>query len=355
MDKRKNNTIKIKLNNEPKPAVEKLEVNRQEVDLQNEDSQEVDRPPKIETEILADEPSIEEAAAAIDAGEDAFDWILPESEPVEQGEFVITEASSSASIYPKQSAGAKRKNGFPIKPAVFTIIFAIIVGVGLGAGMLKLVFVDKGTATVVQPEGKETTTTEQGGGTKAAASAIQLPALSAFVIQEGIYSSKESAEIARKNLEEKGVPAAILDKDGQAMLLAGIAGSIESAKGIGEQLMEKGIAIYAKEISLPARQKQKVTDEEKQFLAITSVLFEKMSPSAGFAMEGKTGEQSGAVLKELDAIDAGKLTDPNIKALYSELTDAAGNLETYEKTGNRQNAIAAQTHLLNFLAKYQAF
>ncbi|WP_053367281.1 SPOR domain-containing protein [Bacillus sp. FJAT-27245] len=362
MDKRKNNTIKIKLNNESKPVVDKPELDKRglekaelanyENDKTETDIYEMDRPPMNDFKDVEDELPHEEAAAALDAGDEAFDWILPEEEPVEQGKFIINEASTTASIYPKQSAGAKRKNGFPIKPAVFTIVFAIIVGVGLGAGMWKLVFIDKEVATALQPEGEAT---KPSGETKPSASTIQLSPLSAYVVQEGIYSSKESAEVAKKNLEEKGIPAAVLDKDGQGMLLAGVAGSIESAKGFGALLTEEGIAIYAKEITLSPRQKDKVTSVEKQFLAIAPELFGKISSSAGLAMEGKTAGGTAALIKELAAIDAGKLANPDIKALFSELTDAAQNLETYEKAGNRQNAIAAQSHLLNFLAGYQAF
>ncbi|WP_409270805.1 SPOR domain-containing protein [Neobacillus sp. SCS-31] len=348
MDKRKNNTIKIKLNNESSPVLNKPKLEKAQLDRP-----ELDRPQMMDPQNIEGEPPpLEETAATLEAGEEAFDWILPEEEPVEHGKFIINEASDSASIYPKQSASTKRKNGSPIKPAILTIVFAIIVGVGLGAGMWKLVFSEKETATAIQPEVE---ITKPSGETKPSASTIQLPPLSAFVVQEGIYSSKESAEIARKNLEEKGIPAAVLDKDGQGMLLAGIAGSIESANGIGEQLTEKGIAIYAKEVTFSARQKENVTSMEKQFLAIVPEFFEKMGSSAGLAMEGKTAGGTAAIIKELDAIDASKLSNPDIKTLYSELAEAAKNLETYEKTGNRQNAIAAQSHLLNFIAKYQAF
>ncbi|RDU35050.1 hypothetical protein DRW41_19920 [Neobacillus piezotolerans] len=338
MDKQKNNTIKVKLNNESRPVVEKP----------RKDSQ-----PVMEPIITEDEPAHEEAAAAVDAGEEAFDWILPEGEPIEQGKIIINEASDTASIYPKQSGGTKRKSGFPNKPALLTIVFAIMVGVGLGAGMLKLVFIDKEATSAINPAGEETTS--QDDETKPSATATEVPNLSAFVVQEGIYSSTEFAETARKNLEEKGIPAAILDKGGQAMLLAGIAGSIESAKGIGEQLTEKGIAIYAKEISITARQKENVTAEEKQFLSGAPELFGKASLMSGLAMEGKSAGGTADVLKELNAIDASKFQNPNIKTLYSDLAEAARNLEAYEKSGNKQTAMAAQTHLLNFIAKYQAF
>ncbi|WP_156424333.1 hypothetical protein [Bacillus sp. FJAT-27445] len=339
MDKKKQNTINIKLNNESRPVPEQSNL---------------DRPPVIEQQSTEDiQPANMEAAAAAEASEEIFDWILPEEEPAEQGTFVIKEASDSASIYPKHSSGPSKRKGWSMKPAVLTVVFAIIVGVGLGAAMLKLLLTDKPAVTAMQPNGDEKPAAT--GDAKTQSATVQLLPISAFVIQEGLYSTRDSAEAAKQNLEGLGIPGAVLDKDGQAMLLIGIAGSIEGAKEIGEGLKEKGIAIYAKEITLPSRKAGKVAADEKQFLEKAPELFALLSPGAGLAMAGKEAAVAGSVKKDLEAINAGEFANPAIGALYNELANAVKSLESYEKAGDGQSAQAAQVHLLNFLAKYQTY
>lgn len=342
MDKRKKNTITIKMNGEAHTY------------------QPVQDKPGGEKEIVREDPdSFEEHAAGLEAEEENFEWILPEQEPAEAEEFIINEAVNTAAIYPKQSQSLFKKKKGPIKPIFFTVAFAVLIGLTFGAVMLKLVLTDKPVVTSADPQlgGKpagENTGKEKPGKTAAAASA-KLPSLSAFVVQEGVYSTKDAASQVQTKLEAKAVPSAILEMDGKYMLLIGLAGTLEDAKEIGASMKGKGIDFYAKEMALAEREAGKATASEKEFLAKAPEIYNVLSAAAAAAYSGKNAPSIEKAAGLLEAMDGGKFTNNNIEALYNELEKAAASLAAFEKNGASKDSLSAQQHLLNFLEQSQAF
>lgn len=342
MDKRKKNTITIKMNGEAHTY------------------QPVQDKPRGEKEILRENPgSIEEQAAGLEAEEENFEWILPEQEPVEPEEFIINEAVNTAAIYPKQTQSHSKKKKGPIKPIFFTVAFAVLIGLTFGAVMLKLVRTDKPVVTSADPQLGEKAAGESPGkekpGKAAAATSAKLPTVNAFVVQEGVYSTKEAASQVQANLEAKAVPSAIIEMDGKYMLLIGLAGTLEEAKEIGASMKAKGIDFYAKELTLAEREAGKASAAEKEFLAKVPDIYNVLSASAAAAYSVKTAESIDKAAGLLEAIDGGKFANNNIAAIYNELEKAAGSLAAFGKNGASKDSLSAQQHLLNFLEQYQAF
>ncbi|WP_148362779.1 hypothetical protein [Bacillus sp. B-jedd] len=342
MDKRKNNTITIKMNGEAHTY------------------QPVQDKPGGEKEIVKeDSGSMEEQAAGLEAEEEHFEWILPEQEPAEPEEFIINEAVNTAAIYPKQTQSLSKKKKGPIKPIFFTVAFAVLIGLTFGAVMLKLVLTDKPVVTSADPQLGEKAAGESSGkekpGKTAVAAAAKLPPVTAFVVQEGVYSTKEAAAQVKTGLEAKDVPAAILEMDGKYMLLIGLAGTLEEAKEIGASMKAKGIDFYAKEIGLAERKAGKATASEKDFLAKAPEIYDVLSAAAAAAYSGKNApsiEKEAGFLKEMDGA---KFANDKIAALYNELEKAAGSLAAFEKNGASKDSLSAQQHLLNFLEQSQSF
>ncbi|RHW40637.1 hypothetical protein D1B31_10580 [Neobacillus notoginsengisoli] len=342
MDKQKVKPITIKINGEEKPIQHQM-----------------DKPGDPHDSVNKEQTYAEEHAAALEAEDENFEWILPEQEPVESEEFIIKEAANTAAIYPKQTKSSNKKRFGPLKPIVFSIVFAVLVGLTYGAVMLKLVLTDKPVVTAGKPIDTEQPTGGNGEKTspakKAATEPVMLLPVTAFAVQEGVYSGKDAALVVKNELEAKGIPSAILDMDDKKMLLVGLAGSIESAKEIGAILKEKGIDFYAKEITLSERKAGKASTTEKGFLDKAPGIYDALSTAAAAAYSGKNVSSIADTGSILEAIDASKFSNDKIIALYNELSKAAGSLDNFEKKHESADAHSAQQHLLNFLEKYQAF
>ncbi|ALC89794.1 hypothetical protein AM500_08415 [Bacillus sp. FJAT-18017] len=345
MDKPKNNTITIKINGDSRPYKE------------DNKRQETVRVPETKEMVTPAQP---EQAAALEAGEESFEWILPEFEPAETPkEYIIKEATESASIYPKavkpskSSKPAFQFNTLNLKPIIVPVIFAILIGVTLGAGMLKLLISGDGVEEAITPTNAVTPADREKPVSAGKTAAATLQPITTFAVQEGIYTNKDSATSVKEELVSKGIPAAVFDKDGQAMMLVGVAASIEDAKEVGAALKAKGIEIYAKEVAFPEKDAGKLAEQDAAFLKKVPALYEGLSNAAAANITGgSTGEAAKNAQSELQKIDESKLKNGAIKSMYGELTGAATLLAgTLDEAGS----IKAQQHLLDFLALYQSF
>ncbi|WP_155922311.1 SPOR domain-containing protein [Bacillus sp. EB01] len=345
MDKLKNNTIKIKINGDSRPYKEELK------------RQETVREPEAKEMVTPAQP---EQAAALEAGEESFEWILPEFEPAEAPkEYIIKEATESASIYPKAAKPAKSSkpafkfNTLNLKPIIVPVIFAILIGVTLGAGMLKLLKPGDAVEESVTPTNAVTPADKEKPVSTGKTAAATLQPITTFAVQEGIYTNKDSASSVKDELLSKGIPAAVFDKDGQAMMLVGVAASIEDAKEVGAAMKAKGIEIYAKEVDFHEKDAGKLGEQDAAFLKKVPELYEGLSNAAAASITGgSTGEAAKNAQSELQKIDGSKLKNDAVKKLYGELTGAATLLAT---DPDESGSIKAQQHLLDFLAQYQSF
>ncbi|OCA91256.1 hypothetical protein A8F94_05190 [Bacillus sp. FJAT-27225] len=344
MDKPKKNTITIKINGDSRPYKEEL---KKEI-------------PKKETVPLDSATSAEiEQAAALETGEESFDWILPELEPEAPKEYIIKEATDTASIYPKPAKSSKpsrqsfKFNTISLKPLVIPIIFAILIGVTFGTGMLKMLGSGDVLEEVGSPIKPVAGTSKKDPKTSDKKAAFTLLPLSTFAVQEGVYTKKDSAESKKDELVSKGIPAAVLDMDGKAMMLVGVADSLEKAKEVGAAMKAKGIEIYAKEVALPEKDAGKLSEQEAAFLKESPALYNSLSGAASAGISGGSPDETAKqALAQLKKTDSSKFKNENVKKLYNGLLSAATLLSS---TPDEAGSIKAQQHLLDFLVSYQSF
>jgi stage II sporulation protein B len=344
---RSNRTITIKINgNERKYKEEKGNV---AVDSQ---------PEIVETAHSTGLDGFIEVAATQEAADESFDWILPNDDDDEIEEYIIAKQpvekkkkNNSVSVL-KKSLQKKQSTG-PIKSLLFSVVLAIVIGTSFGFLVLKLVIseakVEVDQVTTIPQE----TTTDRENPVNASGP-LQLQSINTFIVQGGVFSSVESAEIGAEAVRQMGVPAQIIEANGQAFLFLGLADSIDKAKEIGTRMKENGIEVFAKAYSLPEKNLNELTSMEANLLSEVEGVYQSLSTLASSAMMSESIDEK-ALVKQKDfllSIDKKEIKSTKIEQIRSDLAGAIEKLEAFSKQKNNSLVIEAQQHLLSFVGTY---
>jgi stage II sporulation protein B len=309
------------------------------------------------------ENSVQEIAAAQEADEDSFEWILPENDDEEIEEYRIVNHSKKA---PKNSLmnfkqNLKRNNSGPLKSFLFAIFFAILLGTSLGLIMLKLVFTDQTLPADGVQETETTEKTTSGKETPAAAgdSSMALVPISTFIIQGNVYSSKEGAKVDAEAAIKKGVPAQVLEVDGKALMVLGVSDSLENAKQLGQSFKAKGLDFFAKPFSVNEKPLTNLTSYEKNLLEKAPLFYQTLTSAVGSSFTTKSiPDDVGSKLTELETefakAEKGKGENAKIKEMGAELVSASQKVQAYAKSKKEADYLKSQQHLLTFLTLYHS-
>lgn len=352
MDKpKKDNTVTIKINGEKQTFIEEAK-NKEQV-INNSPFHKVI---KIDTSFEEEEVLLETAAAKESVDEN-FDWIIPESAEEDIDEYKVVRNENSQKKNKKKSSSSmtnnKKMNRGPLVPVLFSVIFAILLGTTFGFIMYKLVITDPSKKAVADPK-----TIVEDKGTKTVelkpTSAVLKP-LTVIVVQEGQYSTKESAKDAADKVALKGIPTQSIEINGKHYLLLAVTDSMEIAKTIGGLYKEKGIkAFMPKSLAVDEKNVSDINESEKVFLETSSSIYQTLSKATSIAITTKAIPDDA--IKELASIEGQlKITNSKnekVKGLNAELTIANEKVKAYQKGKDPKNLNDAQQHLLNFLSYY---
>ena len=357
MDKpNKGNIIKIKLNGETK--------------IFEEEPKKIDREPNIEPiprVIEIDSNKLEndgflETAATQESVDESFDWIIPESSDQDIEEFTIAgDKKTKKPSLPKISSfstNPKKKKDRNIVTIVTSVAFAILIGTTIGFVMLKLVITGPsgkaGTQTIPTVAEENGNTTVVNTGEKSS-NAITLYQMTTYVIQGGVFSSKDGAKETSNELTSKGVPSQLVEMSGKQYLFLGVADSIETAKSLGIQYKADGVEdVFAKPLLLDEKQVSGLNDKEKSFLKNVPTIYETLSLATSTALLNNelSKESTKAITGLEEQLKTSGLKNAKVTKIKTELTTAADKLNTYQKSKSKKSLSQAQQHLLNFLSAY---
>ncbi|WP_428909274.1 hypothetical protein [Niallia sp. Krafla_26] len=350
-------TITIKINGKESPFIDKTK-------KENEEIQKVEANEKQST---STEPVQQETAAAVDQNDenDSFEWILPKN----------TTPPVIEEIKP-QSTSSKKKKNLPTKKSsfktmklpfkkinlsmFFSIFFAVLLGTFFGLMLLKIVPAEKVVdqdQPVVNNEVEAPPAGENQGGSGTLTATKQT--ISAAVVQEGIYSTKESAGQIKKDLNNKGIPAEVFASDQQFALYVGLSGTVEDAKLIGSKLGSSGVDTYSKQWSISEKQISKLLEEEVKTLELTPQLYQSLMTSIS-SVNGTNKipqdvmDNVNKQAANLAKIDKEKLQNQHMIGIYSQLEAASAQLKVYDQNPKSSTLNMVQQHLLTFLAHYQS-
>nr|WP_280521416.1 SPOR domain-containing protein [Paenibacillus mangrovi] len=138
------------------------------------------------------------------------------------------------------------------------------------------------------------------------------------MLQYGVFSSKERAELARKELQQYGI-AAGQDPDQENRVYAGMSTDLEQAKFLSSQLKAQGLELYVREVMLPAASEMKFGGEAgtiNEYFAVSSELVSKLSQLSAELL----GQENPA---GLSTEDTSAITD-----LHSRWMEAMKSLQT---------------------------
>ena len=335
----KHKTITIKINGKDRPH--KDGERKKEAKVIKEEKQDKGAQAVPKTKIRA----WNETAAAKEPVEDSFDWILPET--VKDTE--VTGNKSVLKPKPAKQRGLrlpglptnnkKARKHSPIIPGVALNVF-LAVAVGLGFGMIILNTV-KSDQVQTAEQGVTPPTEEKDQPATAGTEIAELPAISTFIVQGGVFSTKESANTEVKALEGKGIYATAVPLDGKFALLLATASSIEEAKAAGVELESKGAKVFAKPLEFAGFAVEGLTKEESSVLKLAPELFANLSSGNGNA------DTISSQLNQLKEVDEKKINNKEVLAVKKSLESGA----TAFQGGNKAELEKAN---LAFLAAWQS-
>lgn len=351
---KKGSTITIKINGENKAYQEELQKGRTEDSKAGK--------PKI-VELYPKQPdkgAIKETAAAQEAEDESFDWIIPESSEYDSDEIKVL-SNKERMVLPNKSGGKKtvsfsnykKKNGRPITSILITAFFAILIGTTIGVFMLKLVMTESNEKAATDPE--VTVETEGTETSTAKTTSAVIKQETTFVIQGGVFASKEGADETVNQLETLGVPSQSIKMDDKYYLFLGVADSIEAAKSLGVHYKENGVAdVFAKPLLVGEKNVSGLTEKEKSFLEAVPTIYQTLSMVTSRALITNQIPADGeSVLASIQKqLKVSGIKNEKVKSMKTELAGAEEQVKEFESSKDAKSISKAQQHLLKFLATY---
>lgn len=329
-----------------------------------------DRPMKEEKHMKKDEDesqyfkndrneALNEAAVSQESVDDNFDWILPD--PIEE------EVVKEYKIAPKQPKKQKKNIGISVwnpkntknnrlySTIFITVFFAVLLGTAFGVTILKFVTADtepnvSAISKVNTPSDKADTGT--GTDTETGNSTAKLNNISAFVVQNGIFTTEDAAKERVNLLSGQGVSAEIFSVNGQYAIYLGTAGTIEDAKEISNTLKSKGVEVFAKPVEISGGTAANLTSKEAKLLEQSSGIYSILS--SGKADTPETLKKVVDFQIMLSEIPDKSVKDKNILKAKASIERASQAFTDYQKSKDKNQLAQMQADLLSFLSSYQS-
>lgn len=210
-----------------------------------------------------------------------FEWVLPEN-------------TVTNNVVPFQknvlSSMKKGKKGWS-NTFILTVSTAIVIGTGFGMGMLHLLTgqetVHETTAPVANVTEKNETkqsTNEKKEESKAASAALS--PFTIYFVQGGVFSTKEKGQASLKELQEKGVPGAVMQSGDKYLLVLGMAHDEQSVMDMVEQYKQKDISVMKKKWEITDQALLKKDQDYGSFFEKLQSLYGKLLQQAAVMQSG---------------------------------------------------------------------
>lgn len=283
---KKDKGITIKINGAPKPFVEKKEI------------------PII---------SEDDEAAARESSDESFDWILP-------NEMIPSSVPKKVKIHHKQRRQIK------LKTPIILAIAAVIFGTSLGLVVIRTITSEQAVPPVSEPPKQNIP----------AVAPITEPSsenltVQTFLVQGGVFSTKESAQQVQTLIQEKNVPAEVFQVDKNYYVFLGASENLEATKELALFYKTYDIDVYWKEIDLTTKFKK--NQEIDKLFSIYSSLAELSSAQLRHAESNVKVNQVQAQLNEVQSSeDKQALSEAADLLQKNKPSEAQEKLLTFLKT-----------------------
>ncbi|MDF0726765.1 hypothetical protein PY093_08550 [Cytobacillus sp. S13-E01] len=311
-----------------------------------------------------------EIAAAQEAKEDDFSWVLPSDVgkdehklpvvPIEDLRKYNSKGTSKKGFRPKSIT---KRTSFSSRPFFLSIIMAVGIGTIFGIIILNLLTeVDpeepvtatpqeqnqqsqpnENTDLPVTPDGKETVS-------------LELAPLNTFVIQAGVYSNASAGQVIVDQIKSSGFSAAMLVKDGSYIVLAGIGSIQEKVKAMSLLYQENNQETFVKAYTIEGGTFKNVAQADSNFIGKAALLYGKLATLSVNAISGdgitdEGWKEASDILTSLRTEEIKGLTEP-LQSLSQNITTAYDSLETYKNNGDKLSLWKSQQALLDGFTSY---
>lgn len=215
-----------------------------------------------------------------EAKKEEFEWVLPENTVTNN---VVSFQKHAASI-------RKGKKGWSNR-FILTVSTAIVIGTGFGMGMLHLLTgqetVREKTAPAANVTGQNETKKPTNEKTEEKKTApAPLSPLTIYFVQGGVFSSKEKGQASLKELQENGVPGAVMQSGDKYLLVLGMAHDEQSVTQMITQYKQKDISVVKKKWEITDQALLKQDQEYGTFLEKLQSLYGKLLKQAAVMQSG---------------------------------------------------------------------
>jgi len=203
------------------------------------------------------------------------------------------------------------------------------------------------TSSTDQGEEGEAVTTEQ--------TSMTFPNVSAFVVQAGIFSTREQAEIMQNAISEKGVKSYIWPREDEFYLFAGVAPSKAEGEQIATLLKSQEIEVYVKEWSVTGADKT-VSQPEGEWVQKGIEEWQSLlSPAASLINTG-TGEIGDLTNPISSWTDSAPETDAEQTAsIQQSYEQFLSSVKTYESNESTASLWAIHVSLFDVWYSYEQY
>ena len=296
-----------------------------------------------------------EAAAAAEP-EESFDWILPE-EDEESVRNVPETKKPKPGLFSFGNGWItpnKKKPMVFLQSYLIPIICAVIIGTSLGFIVLKTI---AGTATSgtqlsegeMVPTEKPVETADTEKEKKAAAVVTEIKT---YLVQGGIFTTKEAAAEIQQQVAEKNVPAEIFKQDDQFVLYLGASSTLEESKKLAVFLKTYGVDVFWKEVTI----KSGLKDKEQKILGEMVPVYQQLTKDSSAQLLGSESKLNQEKIdKQLASLktEVKKASSASLSDAYNQLTAAAELHRQYQSSQEKNQLLQTQDKLLMFLQNYQ--
>jgi len=287
---------------------------------------------------------LKEASLEVSATKEEFEWTLPETPPKEKKKlpmFLTKKVKNDKGEYP-----------IALK-ITFSVLLAISISLILGKAIIYFVSLGQEPVASVEVNGEIINEPEVVAAVNQGTEIYTIPELVTNVVQAGLFTTKEAADIEKKNLLAKNIQSTIVELNGKYALFIVIANSLEAAKSLTAQnLNGQSIEVFAKEIVIPAKSFELTEEQFVQVNAIYETFYYQLSMittlANGVALNSSLQEEWKAVIDSFIVEDIPDRFMP----LYTMFKDCY-ELVSDGTTLTKEEIVQQQQKLLVFLDLYQ--
>lgn len=242
----------------------------------------------------------------------------------------------------------KKKKGNPA--VVIAIISAIAIGVLIGIILLQMMVKEsnqKGQGGQPAPASGTASTGEE---------ETVLPAVSLYILQQGVYQNKSSVEVILEDYQKKNLPASSINNGENIRIFVAVTDTLETGKEMrGTEFYQKTFKdTWPTKLDMNEKVIQHLTKEEKQFLESAYPFYETLvKESANVYLQGSSNLNMEELTKRQKKLkEFSNLQKGPIKELQQSLVGASEAMTVYLQEGSNKNWQNLQKYLLEFVSRY---